>query len=107
MDADTDFGTEWITGAVIFVFSALFGYAFCKRQATEKEEEEVDLSTLKKKDVKTFKKLVEEIHKERDKILKIEEKLARYEELFDKKSSASEFIINEKALKASDSKKSV
>lgn len=95
---------EWFAGLALFVFSGVFGYAWCARKIVETND--VDLSGLKEQDVKTFKKIAEEIHMERENIVKIGEKLARYEEFFDKTSSSSDFIINEKvAKKASESKK--
>lgn len=95
MDAELEVDSDWISGLVLLLFNAIFGYAFCSRSAPESEEaeDEAETSGTSKKDVKSFKQLSAEIRSEREKLQKISAKLTRYEEKI-QKSTPSEFIIN-------------
>lgn len=64
------------------VFFAIFGYAYCTRISSnddaDPENDEFDPRNLKNKDVKLLRRMAEEIFREKNRIMKIEEKLKRF-----------------------------
>lgn len=83
---------EIVLNTVLMIFMGIFGYAYCTREEEVVEEETIDVTDMQKKEQKTFKKLGEELQKEKEKIARVEEKLKRFEEqIMEKKASNVSF----------------
>lgn len=85
MDMDIDGGEgDVVKSLVLLVFFAVFGYAYCTREAVQEEEEPMEFS---KKEQKDFNKLAAEVQKEKEKVARLEEKIKKIEDIKATKST--------------------
>lgn len=89
IDIEGDEG--FVKPLAIFVFFAIFGYAYCTRASTNDSapSDDFDPTSLKNKDVKVLRKLAEELLLEKERVAKMEDKLKKFDQNFIPASSSS------------------
>lgn len=104
---DIEGAEGFVKPLAIFVFFAIFGYAYCTRANTNDSapSDDFDPTSLKNKDVKVLRKLAEELLQEKERVAKMEDKLKKFDQNFVPASSSNVAKSSTKAI-AADSAKS-